>query len=79
MVNCRIEKCGLNPVIGDIVLVENAPIILDENNVMDFKMENVVLPLPGIDMIYPEALKQDYIDFMKTEDLDPNEMGRKQK
>jgi len=44
-----------------------------------YSMSDVVLPMPGFDIVYPSdsALKQVYVDIMKKDNMDPFKMRRK--
>lgn len=56
MVTKRFELFGFKPVIGDLVRKDHAKdeiIELDESNVGNFKIDQVVLPLPGHSVKYP--------------------------
>lgn len=56
LVSRRIAEFGRAPVVGDIVLVDEKPVILTEDNLCSFSMSDVVLPMPGYDMIYPKGV-----------------------
>lgn len=45
-----------------------------------YTLEDVVLPLPGFDVVYPEnEIKEAYVEFMAQHSLDPINMKRSQK
>ncbi|KAK6175829.1 hypothetical protein SNE40_014213 [Patella caerulea] len=88
MVSRRIQLYGFKLVEGDLVLntdnncngeskVDIKPVVIDKDNIKDYSILDVVLPLPGYEMIYPtnnvgelykELLAEDGIDItnMKT-------------
>jgi tRNA(Glu) U13 pseudouridine synthase TruD len=76
----RIEKFGFSPVVGDLAMIGNEVMVVKESDLMNVKMSQIVLPLPGIDSLYPEhEIKDAYVDFMKRDGLDIFNMDRKQK
>jgi len=80
MVNFRIETYGLAPVVGDIVLREKIATLLTETTLANYSMQDIVLPLPGTESIYPEnALKWEYKRFMADLGIDCKNMEHKQK
>ncbi|XP_050414065.1 pseudouridylate synthase 7 homolog isoform X2 [Patella vulgata] len=92
MVSRRIQLYGFKLVEGDLVLntddnskgeskMDIKPVVIDEDNMKDYSILDVVLPLPGYEMIYPtnnvgelykELLAEDGIDItnMKTKHKD---------
>lgn len=52
----RVEIYGLEPVIGDLVRTESNDQIMyiTEDNIKNYSIENVVLPLPGYNVLYPQ-------------------------
>ncbi len=44
----------LNPIIGDIVFNGEKYIHLTEENVNQYQLSDVYLPLPGFDVLYPK-------------------------
>lgn len=85
MVSQRIKIYGVIPVIGDIVEVTKDEdkkdyIYLTNENLKEFNMTDVVMPMPGFDVKYPDnKMKEQYVEFMKKDGLDPFNMKRKQK
>lgn len=54
--------------------------VLTEADYRDYKLADVVIPLPGYDITYPEgALFERYQAIMKEDGLDPLKMRRNQK
>lgn len=73
----RIEKYGLNVVVGDLVSQEiledkAKPILVTEDNIKDFTIYDVVLPTPGTDVIFPkhEFNQKFYEDMMKNDEIE---------
>ncbi|XP_037586473.1 pseudouridylate synthase 7 homolog [Cebus imitator] len=54
MVSKRIEDYGLKPVPGDLVLKGATPTYIEEDDVNNYSIHDVVMPLPGFDVIYPK-------------------------
>ncbi len=57
----RIRLYGLKPIIGDLVFdkkseekTNNNVIKLDNSNINSYEIDDVLLPLPGFSIIYPE-------------------------
>lgn len=51
----RVQLFGLKPVIGDLIRSNsNEVLYLTKENIELYTIENVVLPLPGNSIIYPE-------------------------
>ena len=80
MVTKRIRLFGFKPVIGDLVKKQKNDTfgkieqkedvtILDETNINEFSIENVVLPLPGHNIIYPENMKLHYEAILSIDDI----------
>ncbi|CAF0783295.1 unnamed protein product [Brachionus calyciflorus] len=70
----RIEMYGLVPVVGDLVIKKDETnemtIILNENNLKDYSIEDVVLPLPGYNIVYPEnKVKEYYVEILRKDEL----------
>lgn len=73
----RIEKYGMNVVIGDLVSKEELeeksnPILVTEENIKEFTIYDVLLPTPGTSIIYPkhELNQEFYIEMMKKDGID---------
>jgi len=91
MVSRRLKELGHLPVIGDLVLPPKksisesseekpTPILVTESNIKDFGLKDVVLPLPGCKIIYPENEVKTWYEKMLQEDgLDLNSLERRQK
>nr|XP_055248560.1 pseudouridylate synthase 7 homolog isoform X4 [Gorilla gorilla gorilla] len=54
MVSKRIEDYGLKPVPGDLVLKGATATYIEEDDVNNYSIHDVVMPLPGFDVIYPK-------------------------
>lgn len=59
--------------------VRARPVTQEEVDAGKFSIEDVVLPSPGFDVVYPanESLRQIYVDVMNKDGLDPFNMRRK--
>ncbi|XP_036183462.1 pseudouridylate synthase 7 homolog isoform X3 [Myotis myotis] len=57
MVSKRIEEYGLTPVPGDLVLKGATATYIEEEDVNNYSIHDVVMPLPGFDVIYPKHKK----------------------
>ncbi|SCU79820.1 LAFA_0B05798g1_1 [Lachancea sp. 'fantastica'] len=59
--------------------VRARPVTQSEVESGKYSIEDVVLPTPGFDVVYPgnETLRQLYVDVMKKDELDPFDMRRK--
>ena len=73
----RIQEYGLQPQIGDLVISDSktkgidAVSVLKESDLNSFSITDVVLPLPGFDIKYPEnCIKDLYTDILKNDYLD---------
>lgn len=55
------------------------PVTAEEVASKKFTMEDIVLPTPGFDILYPnnEKLRQLYVDIMAKDNMDPFDMKRK--
>ncbi|KAM4675261.1 pseudouridylate synthase 7 homolog isoform 2-T2 [Discoglossus pictus] len=75
MVSKRIEEYGLNVVPGDLVLKGATAIAVDEDTVGSYTINDVVMPLPGFDVIYPKhKLAAAYEEILAADNLDINNM-----
>uniref|UniRef100_A0A8C6YB03 Pseudouridine synthase 7 n=1 Tax=Naja naja TaxID=35670 RepID=A0A8C6YB03_NAJNA len=54
MVSQRIEEYGLRAVPGDLVLKGGTAVHIEEVDVDNYTIHDVVMPLPGFDVIYPK-------------------------
>ncbi|GFR68281.1 pseudouridylate synthase 7-like protein, partial [Elysia marginata] len=60
MTSRRLAKLGHRPVVGDLVLTKNSnsdsssPVVLTADNLQEYDIHNVVLPLPGYNIVYPQ-------------------------
>jgi tRNA pseudouridine13 synthase len=93
MASKRLEIYGHEPVIGDLVLVSDAnetsvttggrniqhacPITAE--NISQYNLDDIVLPMPGFDVIYPANISSSYAEFMAVDEIDPMSMKRKVK
>lgn len=52
----RVSSLGLKPCRGDLVMIESTGkvIKLTDENLGQYGIEDVVLPLPGYDVLYPD-------------------------
>ncbi len=50
----RIRLFGLNPVNGDLVYQNGVAIHLNDENIKNYTIEDIILPLPGYSVIYPK-------------------------
>lgn len=62
MVSKRIEEYGLKPVPGDLVLKGATATYIDEEDVNNYSIHDVVMPLPGFDVIYPKHKNVDNLE-----------------
>ncbi|KAJ8371780.1 hypothetical protein AAFF_G00302240 [Aldrovandia affinis] len=75
MVSRRIQAFGLQAVEGDLVLRGGAAHVLSEAEAESHSIHDVVMPLPGFDIIYPtHHLGQGYREMLKADDLDVDNM-----
>ncbi|XP_068132359.1 pseudouridylate synthase 7 homolog [Hyperolius riggenbachi] len=75
MVSERIEEYGFKVVPGDLVLKGAAAVVVQENEVDNYSIHDVVMPLPGFDVIYPKhKLSAAYEEMLSADKLDINNM-----
>ncbi|XP_016060242.1 PREDICTED: pseudouridylate synthase 7 homolog isoform X2 [Miniopterus natalensis] len=78
MVSKRIEEYGLKPVPGDLVLKGASAIYIEEEDVNNYSIHDVVMPLPGFDVIYPKHKISDaYREMLTADNLDIDNMRHK--
>ncbi|RXM92477.1 Pseudouridylate synthase 7-like [Acipenser ruthenus] len=78
LVSRRIEEFGLKAVPGDLVLRGATAEPLSESEVADYSIHDVVMPLPGFDVIYPtHTIGDGYKEMMEADGLDINNMRHK--
>ncbi|XP_075713411.1 pseudouridylate synthase 7 homolog isoform X2 [Rhinoderma darwinii] len=80
MVSKRIEEYGLKVVPGDLVLKGATAIVIDECNIHNYTIHDVVMPLPGFDVIYPKhKLAEAYGVMLAADKLDIKNMRHRVK
>ncbi|XP_056429513.1 pseudouridylate synthase 7 homolog isoform X2 [Hyla sarda] len=80
MVSKRIEEYGLKVVPGDLVLKGATAIVVDESNIHNYTIHDVVMPLPGFDVIYPKhKLAEAYEEMLAVDKLDIKNMRHRVK
>ncbi|KAG8577170.1 hypothetical protein GDO81_010094 [Engystomops pustulosus] len=80
MVSRRIEEYGLKVVPGDLVLKGATAIVIDESNIHNYTIHDVVMPLPGFDVIYPKhKLAAAYEEMLAVDKLDIKNMRHRVK
>ncbi|XP_036748276.2 pseudouridylate synthase 7 homolog isoform X2 [Manis pentadactyla] len=78
MVSKRIEEYGLKPVAGDLVLKGATATYIEEDDVKDYSIHDVVMPLPGFDVIYPKhKISEAYREMLTADNLDIDNMRHK--
>ncbi|XP_053753428.1 pseudouridylate synthase 7 homolog isoform X4 [Panthera pardus] len=78
MVSKRIEEYGLRPVPGDLVLKGATATYVDEEDVNNYSIHDVVMPLPGFDVIYPKhKISEAYREMLTADNLDIDNMRHK--
>uniref|UniRef100_A0A8D0DRY6 Pseudouridylate synthase 7 homolog n=1 Tax=Salvator merianae TaxID=96440 RepID=A0A8D0DRY6_SALMN len=78
MVSKRIEDYGLRAVPGDIVLKGGTAVYIGEEEVSSYTIHDVVMPLPGFDVIYPKhKIGEAYKEILAADNLDINNMKHK--
>ncbi len=82
IVSRRIAKFSLNLIIGDLVYdpQHNQVIFIDDGNIHKYTIYDVVLPLPGPDIIYPaNEIAGWYDDLLKADGLSEEDLNRNSK
>ncbi|KAM8973965.1 pseudouridylate synthase 7 homolog isoform 2-T2 [Pelodytes ibericus] len=75
MVSKRIEEYGLKVVPGDLVLKGATAVPVEESNIDSYSINDVVMPLPGFDVIYPKnPLAAAYEEILAADNLDIKNM-----
>ncbi|XP_040199452.1 pseudouridylate synthase 7 homolog isoform X2 [Rana temporaria] len=78
MVSRRIEEYGLKVVPGDLVLKGATAVVLEENDIEGYSIHDIVMPLPGFDVIYPKhKLAAAYEEMLAADKLDIKNMRHK--
>ncbi|XP_058510957.1 pseudouridylate synthase 7 homolog [Ochotona princeps] len=78
MVSKRIEDYGLKPVPGDLVLKGATATYIEEDDVHNYSIHDVVMPLPGFDVIYPKhEIRDAYREMLTADNLDIDNMRHK--
>ncbi|KAJ3227133.1 multisubstrate pseudouridine synthase 7 [Clydaea vesicula] len=94
MVSLRIKTYGMKLVVGDLVLIKEKSLhssttggrnpqnvlILNEENLQKYSIKDLVLPLPGYDIIYPtNSIREEYKNFMAKDNIDYKGMKREER
>ncbi|XP_013921935.1 PREDICTED: pseudouridylate synthase 7 homolog [Thamnophis sirtalis] len=61
IVSQRIEEYGLRAVPGDLVLKGGTAVHIEEVDVDNYTIHDVVMPLPGFDVIYPKHKSKSFV------------------
>ncbi|XP_067861118.1 pseudouridylate synthase 7 homolog isoform X2 [Heptranchias perlo] len=78
LVSKRIEEYGLKAVPGDLVLKGVTAVPIEESDVEKHTIHDVVMPLPGFDVLYPtHKIGKAYEEMMAADGLDINNMRHK--
>ncbi|XP_066038971.1 pseudouridylate synthase 7 homolog isoform X5 [Chamaea fasciata] len=78
MVSKRIEEYGLRAVPGDLILKGATAVHIEEGDVDNYAIHDVVMPLPGFDVIYPKhKIGEAYKEMLVADNLDINNMRHK--
>ncbi|XP_077196455.1 pseudouridylate synthase 7 homolog isoform X1 [Paroedura picta] len=78
MVSKRIEEYGLRAVSGDLVLKGGTAVYIEEADVDGYSIHDVVMPLPGFDVVYPKhKIGEAYREILAADNLDINNMNHK--
>ncbi|GAB1604999.1 pseudouridylate synthase 7 homolog [Argonauta hians] len=92
MVSKRIKQFGLVPIIGDLVYdktdmsgensesCKESPITITADNLSKYTIHDVVMPLPGFDIMYPDnEVKSWYKEILSEDGLDIDNMRHSNK
>ncbi|BFZ08977.1 hypothetical protein BsWGS_12016 [Bradybaena similaris] len=87
MVSKRLTVFGMKPIVGDLAMKDDSentekktPIVVTEDNLDQFSFHDLVLPLPGFDVIYPKnEVHSWYRETLAEDGLDIDNMRRAQK
>ncbi|XP_008310467.1 pseudouridylate synthase 7 homolog isoform X1 [Cynoglossus semilaevis] len=80
MVSRRIEAYGLKPAEGDLVLKGTTAHVLSAEEAENSSIHDIVMPLPGFDVIYPtHPVGEGYKELLSADGLDINNMRHKVK
>uniref|UniRef100_A0A4W3INT6 Pseudouridylate synthase 7 homolog n=1 Tax=Callorhinchus milii TaxID=7868 RepID=A0A4W3INT6_CALMI len=75
LVSKRIEDYGLRAVAGDLTLKGATAVHIEESDVDKYSIHDVVMPLPGFDVLYPKhKIGECYKEMLDVDDLDINNM-----
>ncbi|KAB5565785.1 hypothetical protein PHYPO_G00245480 [Pangasianodon hypophthalmus] len=78
MVSRRVEAYGLKAVEGDLILKGGTAHILSAEEVDKHSIHDIVMPLPGFDVIYPtHKVGKGYRDMLAADNLDIDNMRHK--
>ncbi|XP_035280618.1 pseudouridylate synthase 7 homolog isoform X2 [Anguilla anguilla] len=78
MVSRRLQAFGLKSVKGDLVLRAGSAHVLTEEEAESHSIHDVVMPLPGFDVIYPtHHVGEGYREMLKADNLDIDNMRHK--
>ncbi|XP_060699129.1 pseudouridylate synthase 7 homolog isoform X1 [Hemiscyllium ocellatum] len=78
IVSKRIEEYGLKAVPGDLVLKGVTAVPIEDSDVEKHTIHDVVMPLPGFDVLYPKhEIGKAYEEMMAADGLDINNMKHK--
>ncbi|KAI5100371.1 pseudouridylate synthase 7 homolog isoform X3 [Silurus meridionalis] len=78
MVSRRVEAYGLKAVEGDLILKEGIAHILSAEEAEQHSIHNIVMPLPGFDVIYPtHTVGKGYREMLAADNLDIDSMRHK--
>ncbi|KAG1929645.1 pseudouridylate synthase [Pimephales promelas] len=78
MVSRRVEAYGLRAVEGDLILRGGSAHVLSADDAEKHSIHDVVMPLPGFDVIYPtHSVGRGYGEMLSADDLDIQNMRHK--